>query len=144
MTDWQAVWLGVIAIAVSLMALIQIVVLIGLARLAFQAVAGVRDLRKEIRPLIDKVNRIADDVNRISGIAVAQAERVQTLMNDTASRIDDTLGAARRVVMGPIRQGSAVMAAVRAIFSSLRGTKAGPARPSHHPHHDDEDPLFVG
>ena len=53
MSDAGVVWLAVIAISVAVMALIQIVVLIAIARLALQAVRGVKELRSEIRPLIE-------------------------------------------------------------------------------------------
>ena len=139
MSDWQVVWLGVIAIAVALMALIQIVVLAAVAKLAFQAVAGVKDLRREIRPLIDKVNKIADDATRISGQAAAQVERLDTLIASTAVRIEETVEAVQNVVMGPLRQGSAVVAALRAVLGAFRN-----ARDRRKPVHDDEDPLFVG
>ena len=137
MTDWQLVWLGVIAIALSLMALIQIVVLIAIARLAWQAVQGVRDLRREIRPVMEKVHR---DATRVSSMAVAQAERLSAFVTDTTSRLDDTVGAVQRFVTGPLRQGSAVAAAIKAVVASFRARP----RPGRHTHHDDEDPLFVG
>lgn len=139
MSDWQVIWLGVIAVAVALMALIQIVVLAAIAKLAMQAVAGVQELRREIRPLFDKVNRIADDATRISGQAAAQVERLDALVASTAVRIDETIEAVQTVVMGPLRQGSAVVAAVRAVVSAFRHS-----RDRRRPAHDDEDPLFVG
>ena len=80
MTDWPVIWLGVIAISVALMALIQVVVLIAIARLALQAVRGVRELRSEIRPLIEKVNQVADDARAISGMAVMQVERLEEML----------------------------------------------------------------
>ena len=139
MSDWQVVWLGVIAVSVALMALIQIVVLAAIAKLAMQAVAGVRDLRREIRPLFEKVNKVADDATRISSQAAAQVERLDALVASTAVRIDETIEAVQAVVMGPLRQGSAVVAAVRAIVSAFRTS-----RDRRRPAHDDEDPLFVG
>jgi hypothetical protein len=138
-TDWQVVWLGVIAIAVALMALIQIVVLVAIARLAMQAVAGVKDLRREIRPLIDKVHKIADDASRVSGQAVRQVERLDGLIASTAVRIEDTVEAIQNVVLGPLRKGSAAVAVLRAVLGAFRG------RGERRRHaHDDEDPLFVG
>jgi hypothetical protein len=138
-TDWPVVWLGVIAISVALMALIQIVVLIAIARLALQAVRGVKELRSEIRPLIEKFDKVADDARTISGKAVAQVERIETLLGSTAARLDQTMNAIHDIVTGPLRQGSAIVAAIRAMFASF-GRKSGRSRPGR----DDEDPLFVG
>jgi hypothetical protein len=139
-SDWQGIWLGVIAIAVALMALLQIVVLTALALLVRQAIAGVRDLRREVRPLVDTVQRIADDAEKISGLAVAQAERIDGLLSDTAARIDEAVGVIRRVVLGPVRQGSAVLAALRAVIGAFRG---GGER-GRYSRREDEDALFVG
>jgi len=138
-TDWPVIWLGVIAISVALMALIQVVVLIAIARLALQAVRGVRELRSEIRPLIAKIDQMADDARTISGKAVMQAERLEVMLASTAARFDETLAAIHSVVTGPLRQGSAVVAAIKAIFSAF-GRKSDGSRH----HRDDEDALFVG
>ena len=136
MTD---VWLGVIAVSVAIMALIQLVVLGAIARLALLAIQGVRDLRRDVQPLIEKVNKIAEDVNRVSGIAAAQAERIDHVMASTARRIEDTLNALQDAVKGPVRQGSAIITALKAMFATFW-------RSSDRSRHgrDDEDPLFVG
>lgn len=139
MSDAGVVWLAVIAISVAVMALIQIVVLIAIARLALQAVRGVKELRSEIRPLIDKVNRVADDARAMSARAVAQFDRLETLVGTTAARVDDTLGAIHNIVTGPLRQGSAILAGIRAVMSSF-----GRRSDRHRHTRDDEDPLFVG
>jgi hypothetical protein len=138
-TDWPVIWLGVIAVSVALMALIQVVVLIAIARLALQAVRGVRELRSEIRPLIEKVNQVADDARAISGMAALQAVRLEEMLASAAARFDETMGAIHSVVTGPLRQGSAVVAAIKAIFSAF-GRKSDGSRH----HRDDEDALFVG
>ena len=61
MTDWSVIWLGVIAISVALMATLQIAVLIVLLKAALMALQGVRELRSEIGPLIEKIHQVADD-----------------------------------------------------------------------------------
>lgn len=139
MTDSAVVWLAVIAISVAVMALIQIVVLIAIARLALQAVRGVRELRSELRPLVEKINQIADDARSVSARAVAQSQRLEALLASLASRVDDTVSAIHGVVNGPIRQGSAIVAAIRAMMASF-----GRRRDRQHPSRDDEDALFVG
>ena len=58
MTD---VWLGVIAIAVLVMAVTQVAVLLRLSQVAKEASAATKDLRRELTPLIEKAHRIADD-----------------------------------------------------------------------------------
>jgi ABC-type transporter Mla subunit MlaD len=138
-TDWPVIWLGVIAISVAVMALIQIGVLIAIARLATQAARGVRELRSELRPLIEKIDKVADDARTMSGKAVAQVERLEALLGSTAARLDETLGAVHNVVTGPMRQGAGIVAALRALWTTFG------RRPDRHRHsRDDEDALFVG
>ena len=67
--DWQLVCLAVIAMAVTVMTVVQIAVLLALARSARQVAETVQQVRQEIRPLAEKVHRIADDAARAAALA---------------------------------------------------------------------------
>jgi len=138
-SDWQVTFLGVMAGALVLMALAQAAVAIALARSVRHVVTAIDDLKREVHPLMHKVNRIADDASKVSALAVVQAERIDVLIRQTTSRVDETFGVLQTAVVEPIRQGTAILAAVRAGVAAIRawqGRNAGPR--------DDEDPLFVG
>lgn len=139
MSDWQVIFLGVMAGALVLMALAQAAVAIALVRSVKQVVAAVDDLKREVNPLIVKANRIADDASRVSALAVVQAERIDVLIQQTTARVDETFGVLQTAVVEPIRQGTAILAAIRAGVAAIRAWQ-GRAAASR----DDEDPLFVG
>ena len=136
MTD---VWLGVIAVSVLVMAVVQIAVLIRLAGVAKEAAAATRDLRRELTPLIAKAHKVADDAGRVSALALTQMERVDRVLDSTALRIDDTMAVVQQALISPVRQGAAVMAGLKAALAVFR------ARQDRGRYgRDDEDALFIG
>lgn len=139
MIDWQVVFLGVIAVALVGMAAAQVYLGLSVARAMRQVTETADSLRRDVRPLIEKATRVTDDAARVTELAVIQVERVDRLMSDVAVRVDDTLGIVQNAVIQPIRQGTAVIAGIRAMMGALRHRAARPPA-----HRDDEDPLFVG
>ena len=136
MTD---VWLGVIAVAVLVMAIAQVAVLIKLSQVAKDTSTAARDLRRELTPLIEKANRIADDAGRVSALALAQMERVDQALSSTVRKIDDTVAVVQSAIISPVRQGTALVAGVRAALAVF---KARQDRGRYG--RDDEDALFIG
>jgi uncharacterized protein YoxC len=137
-TDWQSVWLGVIALAMVVMAVAQVAVVIHVARTARDVSKTAVELRQGVKPLLEKVNRIADDAARGTALAVAQVERVDRLLATATERVDETLTAIKNAVVEPLRQGSVIIAALKAVIAAFR-SRGRDSEP-----HDDEDPLFVG
>ena len=133
------VWLGIIAVAVLTMAIIQIVVGLQLMRVAKDAASTMQEFRTEIRPLIQKANKVADDAVRVSALALTQVERVDQLLATTAMRVDDTLQIVQESLIAPVKQGAAVMAGLKAAIAVFRARqdKGRYGR-------DDEDALFIG
>ncbi len=138
MTDWQSVWLGVIALALLVMAIAQVAVVIHVARAAREVSRTTVELRQGVRPLLEKVNRIADDAARGTALAVAQVERVDRLLTTTTERVDETLTAIKNAVVEPLRQGTVLIAALKAVIAAFR-SRGRDTEPR-----DDDDPLFVG
>jgi hypothetical protein len=138
-TDWQPILLGVMAIALVVMAVVQTLVALVALKMARQTAQTLDEFRREIAPLIEKANRIREDVARVTSLAVVQMERVDRLMASTAERIDETIITVQRSLIAPARQGAAAFAAVRAALAAFRGWRErGPAS------RDDEEALFVG
>jgi hypothetical protein len=138
-TEWSVIWLGVIAVSVALIALVQIGLILVTLRLALQLSKTASELRQEVRPLMDKVNRIADDAARATALATVQVERVDQFLSTTAARVDDVAGIVRNAMGGPLRQGYAAAMALRAIIAAFRRSDSRERRTR-----DDEDALFVG
>jgi hypothetical protein len=141
-TEWQTVFLALIAAAVVVMAVLQVAVVVAAARFARQAAQSVTELRRDLRPVVDKVNRIADDAARATALAAAQVERLDQVMSTAAARIDETMNVVQGAIIQPVRHGAAAVAAFRAAVAVFRGVR----NRSRHAHHsrDDDEALFVG
>ena len=142
MTDWQLVCLVIIAISVALMAIIQVGLIVAGVVVAKQVTGAIKDLRAEIRPLMDKVNRVADEAVRASSLATAQMERVDRVLASTTARVEEVANIVQAALGGPVKQGAAFVMALRAVMSAFKqwqGTRT--PKPGTR---DEEDALFVG
>jgi hypothetical protein len=138
-SEWQVTFLGVMAGALVLMALAQAAVAFALFRSVKHVLTALDDLKREVHPLVEKAHRIADDAARVSAMAVVQAERIDALVQQTTARVDETFGVLQTAVIEPIRQGTAILSAIRAGVAAIRAWQGRSATSR-----DDEDPLFVG
>jgi hypothetical protein len=140
-TDLQTVSLATMAVVLVVMAGIQIGLMVIAIRVGRQVTATTDEIRREVRPLVEKAHRISNDAARAAALTVAQVERIDRLLASTSARVDETLGLIQNAVVEPVRQGAAVMTALRAAFAAFRSWR-GEA----HVHHarEDEDALFVG
>ena len=139
MNDWQLIFLGVMAVALVAMAVAQVLIGVALLRTSRQMNELAGKLRNDIGPLIDKATKLTDDASKVTAMALVQMERVDKLTLTVASRVDETMGIVQSAVAGPVRQGAAVLAGVRAVVGAIREWQNRPSRT-----HEDEDPLFVG
>ena len=139
MTDWQVVFLGIIALALVAMAAAQVYLGLAVARASKQVTETAESLRRDVRPLIEKATKVTDDAARVTEMAVLQVERVDRIVANVAIRVDDTLGIVQSSVVDPVRQGAAIVAGIRAMIGAFRDRSGRPPA-----HRDDEDPLFVG
>ena len=140
MSDTATVFLGLIAAAVVLMAVMQIAAVIFLARYAKRVMSITEDLQREIRPLIGRVNAIAEEAHRATLLASKQVERVDLLVGDVTRRVQETGDAIQALVTRPMRQSSAVFTGLRAALAALLTSK--PER--RFERDEEEDALFVG
>lgn len=139
MNDWQLIFLGVMAVALVTMAAAQVLIGVAVLRASRQMTDLAGQMRNDIRPLIEKATRLTDEASRVTSMAVVQLERVDKLTLLVASRVDETVGVLQSAVVGPVRQGAAVLAGLKAVVGAFREWQNRPSRP-----HEDEDPLFVG
>ena len=139
MSDGQTVWLAVIAIAVAVMAAMQIAMALMALKAARELTATVAELRRDLKPVIDKASRLVDEATRVTSLAALQVERVDRLLANTVERIDETLSVVQSAVIRPVQQGAALMAGLRAALSALRSWQ-DKGRHSR----DDDEALFVG
>ena len=141
MSDWSQAFLGVIAVATALMALMQIGAIVVLARVAAQVADVVKTLQQDIRPLIVRATAIADEAQKTATLATAQAQKIDRLLSDLTRRVDETSLIIQQAIVTPAREGMAIVAGIKAALGALRGfrdlrSRAGAV--------DDEDALFIG
>jgi uncharacterized protein YaaN involved in tellurite resistance len=134
---WGEVFLGIIAFASLLTAVMQVGALIAAARLAMRLEKVVGRIEQEIKPLAAHLDQMGRDASRMTAIAAVQVERVDALFADLIGRLESTLDAVQSVVSKPAREGAAIWAAVRAMLSVLRSRSNRGSRA------DDEDALFI-
>jgi hypothetical protein len=140
-TGWSETFLGVIAAATLIMALIQVGAIIALARVARQAQQALAAVNQEIRPLVAKAGTIADEAARTAALATAQVQKVDVLVTDLTRRVEDTAAIVQEAIITPAREGMAIVSAIKAGLGVFRGARDPRQRP---PRHEEEDPLFIG
>jgi uncharacterized protein YoxC len=139
-SDTSTVFLGLIAAAVVIMALMQLAAVVFLARYAKRLMSITEDLQREIKPLVGRVNAIAEEAHRATMLASKQVERVDFLVGDVTRRVQETGDAIHSLVTRPMRQSGALLSGLRAALTALLTSK--PDR--RYERDEDEDALFVG
>lgn len=141
MNDWSQVFLGVIAVATALMAVVQIGAIVMLARVAGQVQGILATIQTDVRPLIVRANAIAEEASKTATLATAQAQKIDRLVTDLTRRVDETSAVIQQAILTPAREGMAIIAALKAGFGALKGFRDLRGRPGGV---DDEDALFIG
>lgn len=147
MSQTAELLLGVIAVAVALMAVVQVGAIIAGLRIVRRVERIASDLETGVKPLLANLTALSAEASRAASSAAGQIERCEQLFGDVAHRLERTLDAAHRFVSGPAREGMAVVAGVRAAVNALQGMREATrrrsaARASAIP--EDEESLFIG
>jgi len=139
----STVFLGVIAAATVTVAVVQIGLFLAALRLTRRVEALSTQVERELGPLAVKLGQVAGNLQQASALATVQIERLDRLFAGASKRADDTMSLVHGAVVRPIREGLAVVAAVRGVVGAIRAFRRGsPGRAT--PKFDDEDPLFIG
>jgi hypothetical protein len=139
-------YLGIIAIAVLIMALIQVGAIIAGVLLARRVQLLSKQIEQDIRPLIANLTGMSSEAARAAALAAKQVERLDQVFGEMASRVDQTLSMAQDFVAGPARHGLAILSGIRAMTEALRGIReASRRRQASRPSGvEDEESLFIG
>ena len=139
----NTLFLGLIAAATVIMAVVQVGVILVLVRVAKRVDEVSQRVEREIGPLAERLTKVADNLQHVTSLASVQVERVDRLLSSATRRAEETMGLIQGAVVGPMREGLAVISAIRGVvgaFKSLRGGDGGRGSSRF----DDEDPLFIG
>jgi hypothetical protein len=140
-TPRAELFLGVIAIATLIVALVQVGLIIAAGLLARRVTRLADEVEREIRPVFAHINAIGREASRAAALATAQVERVDRLFADVAVRIEQTLDTVQSSMNAPVREGRAILSAMRAALQALRDLRQG-AR-GRQARGDEDDALFI-
>ncbi len=145
MSETGELFLGIIAFAVLVMAVVQVGAIFAGIRLAKRVDQLTTQLDQEIKPLIANLTHLSGEAARAANLAAKQAERLDRVFGEMVERVDQTLAAAQEFVTGPARQGMAIMAGAKAVIDAFQGLReASRRRSAPRPVVDEEESLFIG
>jgi hypothetical protein len=139
--------LGIIAVAVAVMAVVQVGAIVAGLRVARRVEALASDMETSVKPLLANLTTMSAEASRAASIAAAQVERVDKVFGEMAARVDQTLATAQALIAGPAKEGMAIVAGVRAAMSAIHGLREASRRrsaPRAAAHDEDEESLFIG
>lgn len=135
------VFLGVIAAATAIMALVQVGAMVMLARAATEMRKISSTVQRDLSPLIARANAIADEAHKTAMLATAQAQKIDRLVTDLTLRVDETSAIIQEAILTPAREGMAIVAGIKAALGAFKGLRDLRARQARV---DDEEALFIG
>ena len=134
-------YLAVIAVAVLVMALIQVTAIIVAMRTARRVGEAVSRFEDDVKPIVTNLKAMSADAARTASIASKQAQRAEQLIADVTARVNNTVAAVEATVVTPAREAFAMIHGLMAALNVFRpGAPAGPGRPTT----EEEDSLFIG
>jgi hypothetical protein len=135
-------FLGIIALAVTVMAAIQVGAIIVAARLARRVDRIATQIEQDIQPLFQNLHSLTAEASRAASLAALQVERAEKVFTDLSQRVDQTLVTLQNRVVAPAREGFALLAGIRAGLATLREFReTARGRPAAV---EEEDALFIG
>ncbi|MBI4263112.1 MAG: hypothetical protein HY657_01945 [Acidobacteria bacterium] len=139
MTD---VFLGVIAAAVLVMAVIQVAAVVFATRAARRLDRLADRLEQDVRPIVVSLRALTADAARATAVAAAQVERADQLFTDLTQRVEQTLNAVQDTLIAPAKEGVAWLSGLKAVLAAFRDARGGTR--SRRAGVEDDEALFIG
>jgi hypothetical protein len=135
------IWLGIIAVAVLVMAVIQVAAIV-FAMSAARRIGQVADrLEQNLNPVVSNLQTITSEAARMTTLAAAQVERADRMFADLTRRGEQVM-AALPTLLGPAGKGLAFLNGIKAALAAIHELRRSSRRGATHP--DEEDALFIG
>lgn len=135
-------YLGVIAVSVLAMAVIQVTAIIVAMRAARRVGEAVSRFEDDVKPIVMNLKAMSADAARTASIASTQAQRAEQLIADLTARVNDTVAAVEATVLTPAREAYAMVQGLMAALNIFRQAPA--AATPRHATTEEEDSLFIG
>jgi hypothetical protein len=133
--------LGIIAVAVLVMAVIQVAAIV-FAMSAARRIGQVAErLEQNLNPVVSNLQTITSEAARVSTLAAAQMERADRVFADLTRRADQMM-AAVGMLLGPAGKGSTFLNGIKTVLAAIHELRRSSRRGAAHT--DEEDALFIG
>jgi hypothetical protein len=148
METWEIVFLGVIAVGMTVQAVFMVTVSLAILRVAERVDTLQDKIDRQISPALQALERVSRNAAEISDIATLQARRLDLLLADTIERVDETVTVVQRLVARPLRPISHLVAVLRGVqrgldvFLQLERKDRTP-RPKGRRGGEDDEHLFI-
>ena len=137
------VFLGTIAAAVLVMAVIQVAAMVLAARAARRVGDAMARLEQDVRPIVANLQAMSSDAARAAGLAAAQVERADQLLAGLRERIDETVQSVQETLLKPLRDAMMMVEALKdAFFGGRDRPRSAESRKRQSA--EEEDALFIG
>ena len=141
MSTWATVFLGIIAVATLITAVMQVVLLVAGVSLVRRVSRFVDFIEVEVKPIIGHIDSIARDASRAAGLALAQVERADQLLANAVQQMEQTLATIQSLIVGALREGNALMMGFRAVMAAIRGFQR--RQTTRRRRAEDDEALFI-
>ncbi len=133
--------LGIIAVSVLAMAVIQVAGIVYAARMARRLGDVAERLEQDIRPIVTNLQALTAEAARTTAMAAAAVDRADRLFADVAQRVEQTLGAVPGLIEAA-RNSFNVVSGLQGLLAAFRGLRStGRRSPANI---EEEDALFIG
>ncbi len=135
-------FLGIIATAVAVMAIVQVATIVVAMRTARRVGDAVARFEQDVRPIITNLKSMSVDAARAASVASAQAQRAEQLIGGLTSRVNETVAAVEATVARPVREAYAMLQGLLGAVAAFREGPPAPARRG--AGSEEEESLFIG
>lgn len=145
MTGLSEALLAVIAVAVMVMAVVQVGAIVAGVRAARRLEEITQEIRTEIRPVVANLATLTAEAHRAANLATAQMERLDRLFGELVQRVERTVASAQQALAGPAREGMAIVSGIRAAVAAIQDLRETTRRRSARAvPFEEEESLFIG
>ena len=134
-------FLGIIAAAVVVMAVIQVAAIVFAMSAARRIGQAADRIEQDLRPVVHNLQTITMDAARAVNLAALQMERADRMFTDLSRRAEQVMAAVPNL-LGPAGKGLAFLRGLRAALAAIQALRRTSRQ--HAGHAEDEDALFIG